>query len=125
MEAPVVLVVDDDKLIRWSVSAVLGRAGYCVVEASSAAEGLAAVRRAAPDLVLLDVSLPDADGFAVLTAIRRSHPKLPVLMMTADATSETARQALLLGASGHLDKPCDASLLEAAISRALQSSSYS
>ena len=121
MPAPRILVIDDEMLIRWSVSKVLERAGYRVSEAASGRDGLAAIEGDPPDLVLLDITLPDLDGFDVLEAIRQSRPELPVLMMTADATRETARQAFHLGARGHLDKPFDPASLQAAVSDALQS----
>ncbi len=119
MPVATILIIDDDKLIRWSLSTVLGRAGYRVHEAATGKEGLAAVESGTPDLVLLDIMLPDMDGFTVLEAIRRSHPDLPILTMTADATTETALQALRLGARGHLDKPCDSAVLQDAVSEAL------
>lgn len=119
MPARTILVIDDDKLIRWSVSAILVRAGYRVAEAVTGQEGLAAVRERPPDLVLLDITLPDMDGFAVLTAIRDEHADLPVLMMTADATTETAKAALRLGARGHLEKPVDPASLKTLVSQAL------
>ncbi len=125
MPTPTILVVDDDKLIRWSVSVVLGHAGYRVHEAATGKEGLAAVLDRPPDLVLLDIALPDLDGFTVLEAIRKLHPDLPVLMLTADATTETARQAARLGARGHLDKPCESGVLLAAVSEALKLSTPS
>lgn len=121
MPAPTILVIDDEKLIRWSVSKVLERAGYRVSEAATGKDGLAAIEAGSPDLVLLDITLPDLDGFSVLKAIRQSRPELPVLMMTADATRETARQAFHLGARGHLDKPFDPASLRAAVSDALLS----
>jgi len=121
MSSAAILIIDDDKLIRWSLSTVLGRAGYRVREAATGKEGLAAAECGAPDVVLLDITLPDMDGFAVLAAIHRAHPDLPVLMMTADPTAETAREALRLGARGHLDKPCEPAALLAAVSEALQS----
>jgi len=121
MSPTAILIIDDDKLIRWSLSTVLGRAGYRICEAATGAEGLAAVETGTPDLVLLDIKLADMDGFAVLTAIYQAHPKLPVLMMTADTTPETARQALRLGARGYLDKPFDSAVLLAAVSEAVQS----
>ena len=122
MPAATILVIDDDKLTRWSVSTLLGRAGYHVQEAATGKEGLAAIEEAAPNLVLLDIELPDMDGFAVLKAIREIRPDLPVLTMTADATAETARKALRLGAQAHLDKPVDFATLEAAVSQALNPS---
>ena len=121
MSPTAILIIDDDKLIRWSLSTVLGRAGYRVHEAATGQEGLAAVESGVPDLVLLDIMLPDMDGFAVLETIRQAHPKLPVLTMTADATPERARQALRLGARAHLEKPCDSAVLQAEVSKALRS----
>ena len=121
MSAATILIVDDDRLIRWSLTTILGRAGYRVCEAATGEEGLAAVESLTPDLVLLDIVLPDMNGFAVLGAIRHAHPKLPVLMMTADATAVTARQALRLGARGYLDKSFDATALLGEVSEALQS----
>jgi CheY-like chemotaxis protein len=106
-----ILVIDDDKLTRWSLMKVLGRAGYRVRAAASAAEGLAQAGDAPPDLVLLDVQLPDGDGGSVLQAFRRSRPDLPVVMMSADGTPETDRHLRGLGASGFLAKPCAAVLL--------------
>ncbi|MFI5339617.1 MAG: response regulator [Candidatus Methylomirabilales bacterium] len=121
MLVPTILIIDDDKLIRWSLSTMLGRAGYRIREAATGKEGLAAVESGTPDLVLLDIMLPDMDGLAVLEVIRHAHPELPVLTMTADSTPETVRQALRLGAGGHLEKPCDSAALLAAVSEALQS----
>jgi DNA-binding NtrC family response regulator len=122
MPAASILIIDDDRLTRWSVFTLLGRAGYGVREAATGKEGLASIQEAVPRLVLLDIELPDMDGFTVLKMIREAHPDLPVWMMTADATAETARKALRLGAQGHLDKPIDSASLEAAVSRALKSS---
>jgi DNA-binding NtrC family response regulator len=122
MPAATILVIDDDRLTRWSVSTLLGRAGHTVHEAATGIDGIAAIEEVGPNLVLLDIELPDMDGFAVLAMVRERHPDLPVLMMTADATAETARMALRLGAQGHLDKPIDSATLDAAVSRALESS---
>jgi two-component system, OmpR family, phosphate regulon response regulator OmpR len=116
MTAPTVLVVDDDKLTRWSVSRILGRAGYRVREAASAEEGLHAIAEQRPEAVLLDVVLPDLDGFAVLRAIRQDYPGLPVILMTAHASRETLRAAMEFGAQGHLAKPCNPAELHAALS---------
>jgi CheY-like chemotaxis protein len=121
MSSTAILIIDDDKLIRWSLSTVLGRAGYHMREATTGNEGLAAIESSTPDLVLLDIMLPDMDGFAVLERIRCAHPELPVLTMTADATPETSRRVLDFGVRGHLEKPCDSAMLLTAVSKALQS----
>ena len=119
MPASTILVIDDDKLVRWSMSMTLGRAGYRIREAATGADGLAAVRDCPPDLVLLDIFLPDLDGITVLRRIRQIHPEMPVLMITAEPKAETREQALRLGAYAHLEKPCDAGALQDAIAQAL------
>ena len=116
-----VLVVDDDKLTRWSVATILGRLGYQVSEGVSFEEGAAALEQRLPELVLLDIRLPDSDGFALLEIIRQRHPNLPVLMMTAHPSPETVQRALDLGAAGHLNKPIKSAELKRAVSGALES----
>ncbi len=108
MMPPTILVVDDDRLTRWSIARQLDRAGYRVVETASGEEALAVLLQAAPALVLLDLGLPGMDGFAVLAEIRKIQPGLPVLTMTTDSTNELARRAKSLGANAHLEKPLDA-----------------
>jgi len=115
MATPTVLIIDDDKLTRWSVSRILGRAGYRVREAGSLTEGATALERQRPDVILLDIRLPDGDGFALLKAVRLGHPDLPVIMMTAHASPETELAALALGARGHLAKPCNPTKLRAVV----------
>ena len=119
MGAPTVLIIDDDRLTRWSVSRILERAGCQVREANSFAEGAASIKAQRPELVLLDVKLPDGDGFALLRSIQTTHPDLPVIMMTAHASLETAQEAESLGARGHLAKPCDPEKLLALVVGAL------
>jgi len=121
MATPTVLVVDDDKLTRFSLSKILGRVGYQVQEAGSAAEGMAAIEGEPPDVVLLDIRLPDRDGFAVLQTIHAAYPGLPVVMMTAHHTEDTARLATTLGAWAYLTKPCDPTELQSVVSAALTS----
>jgi DNA-binding response OmpR family regulator len=119
MALPLVLIVDDDKLTRWSVSRVLTRAGYQVQEAATAADGLAAIEGDRPDAVLLDIVLPDGDGFSALRTIHETHPRLPVILITAHGSEETVRTARDLGARGHLTKPCNPAELCAALALAI------
>ncbi len=120
MSSATVLIIDDDRLIRWSLSTLLERAGYQVSHAATGAEGLAAIQARLPHVVLLDITLPDVDGFDLLQDIRQRYPALPVLTMTADASRETTRLAYRAGARGHLEKPCDSLTLLAAVSEALK-----
>ena len=119
MALPLVLIVDDDRLTRWSVARILTRVGYRVQEAATTADGLSAIAGDRPDAVLLDIVLPDGDGFSMLRTIRKTHPRLPVILITAHGSEETARTARDLGARGHLIKPCNPAELCAALAVAL------
>jgi two-component system response regulator AtoC len=101
-----VLVVDDEFLIRWSISETLGAAGHEVTEAQDAASALAALERTPdPDLVLLDFRLPDSNDLGLLAKIRSLAPASAVVMMTAFGTPEVTAGALRLGACKVLSKP--------------------
>src|SRR4029453_10725079 len=97
MLAPTVLVVDDEQLIRWSLSDRLTSAGYRVVEAETAA---AAVERHAEgvDLVLLDYKLPGGGGLSVLKQIKEADPDTLVILLTAYSTVNAAVEAMKHGA---------------------------
>jgi DNA-binding NtrC family response regulator len=101
-----ILVVDDEPLIRWSISETLGAAGHQVTEAQDAASALKALADAPkPDLVLLDFRLPDSNDLGLLATIRQIAPAATVIMMTAFGTSDVTAGALELGASRVLNKP--------------------
>src|SRR5262249_7862834 len=78
-----VLVIDDDQAVRRFLRTVLSGQGYTVVEAGSVAEGIDQLRRARPDVVLLDLGLPDGDGTKVLAAIPPEDPRTPVIVLSA------------------------------------------
>ena len=94
-----VLVVDDEPAIRRSLAGILADEGWEAALAADGDEGLAAVRERAPDLVLLDIAMPRRDGVSVLEELRRTHPALPVVMMSGHGTIETAVKATQLGAN--------------------------
>lgn len=104
-----VLVVDDELLIRWSLSEGLSKAGFEVVEAEDARGALARFEPDAPgiDAVILDLRLPDSADLGVLRRIRELAPNVPVIMMTAYGTAETTEDALGLGAWHVVSKPFD------------------
>lgn len=102
-----VLVIDDAADIRLLVRALLTRADCHVREAESAADAFVALDRERPDVVLLDVQMPDADGWSVLERIR-SDPEtaeLPVVMCTVRAHPEEQARAWRLGCDGYVTKP--------------------
>jgi len=111
-------VVDDDSAIRELLSFIVTEAGYTVDTFSSGAEVLAHSGRP-PDAVLLDLMMPEVDGVEVLKEIVRRHPRLPVLMITADNDVQRAVEVTKLGAYDYLVKPVDQERLLTTLSRAL------
>jgi DNA-binding NtrC family response regulator len=114
-----VLVVDDEKLIRWSVAERLQRDGYEVLSAESGEQALELLAGAAPDLMLLDVRLPGIDGVQTLERALTIHPDLAVLMMSAHSTVDIAVDAMKHGAVDFLVKPFPFQALDAAVERAI------
>jgi excisionase family DNA binding protein len=106
---PVVLVVDDDGSVRELVRANLEAEGYAVREAASAAEGLAALEEEAPDLVLLDVMMPEVDGWEMLRVVQERFGigAIPVIVFSGKIDQEAVSDAATRGASGFLGKPFD------------------
>ncbi len=115
-----ILVVDDEKLIRWSVGERLQRGGYEVLAAESGEQALDVVAASAPDLMLLDVRLPGMDGLTTLQRALALHPEVTVLMMSAHSTVDLAVEAMKRGALDFLVKPFPFQSLDAAVDRALQ-----
>jgi DNA-binding NtrC family response regulator len=114
-----VLVADDERSICEAFSSLLAAEGHEALVASSGTEALRMVRDEAPDAVFLDVRMPGLDGLAVLREIARSDPSLPVIIMTAWGTLETAAAALGSNAFDYLGKPLDIGQLRAVLARAL------
>lgn len=100
-----VLIIDDEEIIRDALSALLTRDGYIVRTAPTAAEGIAALADDEFDAVLLDLMLPDRNGLDVLDDIRRGDADLPVVMITAFGTIDTAVRATKQGAFHYFTKP--------------------
>ena len=116
-----ILVVDDELLIRWSLSEALTAAGYAVVEGRDAAEARQALRDPdhKPDLVVLDYRLPDSNDLGLLTTIRTEAPTVPVILMTAHGTAEVVQGALDLGAYRVVSKPFEVQDMASLVTEAL------
>ncbi|HJY60420.1 MAG TPA: response regulator transcription factor [Streptosporangiaceae bacterium] len=99
------LVVEDEEMILELLSGSLRFAGFDVVTAVSGAEALRAVRASRPDLVLLDVMLPDGDGFEVVRRLRSAGPDVPVIFVTARDGVHERVAGLALGADDYVTKP--------------------
>jgi len=104
---PVILVIDDDAEIRYSLSRVLSARKYQVAEAASGEQGIAAVKKSPPDLVFLDIRMGGMSGLETLQHIRSTNPKQMVVLMTAFGTAQTAIEAMKFGAFDYIMKPFD------------------
>ncbi|MEM7235271.1 MAG: sigma-54 dependent transcriptional regulator, partial [Planctomycetota bacterium] len=100
-----VLVVDDEKLIRWSLRECLTDAGYEVSEAEDGGSALRLLEQRSFDLLLLDFRLPDLDGIEILERLQTSAPGLPVIMITAHSSVDHAVRAVHAGANDYVAKP--------------------
>lgn len=113
------LVVDDEPNILYTITETLAAPDLDVLPAATAHDGIAAVRERRPDAVLLDVRLPDMSGLEAFRRIRAIEPRLPVIIMTAFTTTETAIEAIKQGAFEYLVKPVDYARLQDVVDRAL------
>src|SRR5205823_12936991 len=106
---PLVLLVDDYEKVRELVRVNLEFEGYTVSEAGGAEEGMAAIERAKPDLVLLDVMMPHVDGWEMLRRIQDRYGvgAIPVVMFSGKVDEEAQAKAAQSGATGFVGKPFD------------------
>jgi excisionase family DNA binding protein len=108
-QGPLVLIVDDDERVREYVRVNLEMEGYSVREAGSAVEGLAVLEDVSPDLVLLDVMMPEVDGWEMLRRLQERHGvgAVPVVMFSGKVNDNAADEASARGAQGFIGKPFD------------------
>jgi len=115
-----VIIVDDNDTTRAMLRAIMRSEGIEVIgEAKDGASGLALVRRQTPNLVCLDVMMPDVGGIEILAQIKQERPDLRVLMITGSTDRETVQAALKGGANGYLVKPFNGAKVIAAVAQAL------
>ncbi len=115
-----VLVVDDKEMMRDSVATTLQRSGFTVVTAPNAEAGLQSVAVKRPDVVVTDMRMPGMSGVELLEQIRRIDDDLPVILMTAFGTIETAVKAMRLGAFDYVTKPFEGDELIITVKRAIE-----
>jgi len=120
MPAEKILIVDDERLVRWSLRQKCEEWGYHVVEAEAGEPGLKVAQHESPDLVLLDVRLPDISGLAVLEQLRKNGDARAVIMITADPQLDDVKAALKLGAYDFVGKPLDFDELRVTVKNALE-----
>src|SRR5436190_7641729 len=114
-----ILVVDDEPLIRWALAERFGQDGHAIVEADTAKAALAKFGPGI-DLVLLDYKLPDSDGLQVLRSMKAADPDVPVLLLTAFSSIETAVEAMKQGAYHYANKPFNLEELSLVVGQALE-----
>jgi two-component system, NtrC family, response regulator AtoC len=115
-----VLIVDDDAQIRSLLADLLKEAGYKTQPAKTAAEATTQIAKQRPDLVMMDVQLPDQDGLDLLKSIKREHPELDVIVMTAFGGSSSAIRAMEVGAYDYVTKPFEVDDLLATLRRVFE-----
>jgi two-component system response regulator HydG len=117
-----ILVIDDDNAHRLMIREFLKEQKFNSLEAASGEEGLKVLETALVDLILLDIKMPGMGGMETLKHIKGFNPSLPVIMMTAYATVETAIEALKVGAGDYLLKPLNLEEVEEAVRAAIEPS---
>jgi two-component system nitrogen regulation response regulator GlnG len=114
-----VLVIDDDKDLRYSLKRALAGQGHTVIEADSGETGVAFAKRDQPDVILLDNRMGGMTGIETLQMLRGAQPQAMVILMTAFGTTQTAIEAMKFGAYDYVMKPFDQAKLIALVDRAL------
>jgi nitrogen regulation protein NR(I) len=115
---PVLLVIDDEPAILHAFRRGFQQSDVTVLTAASGAEGLTMVTQYDPDVVLLDLALPDLSGLDVFRRLHQRHPKIPVIFITGHGTTDTAIEAMKLGAFDYLLKPLELAHLRELVGRA-------
>jgi len=114
-----ILIIDDDRQLGLSFAKILSQEGYQPANAFSGQEGIEAVKTLSPELVILDIRLPDMSGLEVFAVIHELFPKLPVIIITAFGSTDTAIGAIQRGAYDYIYKPFDVPEMLLLIEKAL------
>jgi len=114
------LIIDDEANLRRTLTAVLQRRGFTIYSAADGESGLYLFRHEKPDLVLTDLSMPGMSGLELLKRIKAERPAVPVLMMTAYGSIESAVEAMKAGAADYVTKPFAMEEIALKIDKALQ-----
>jgi len=114
-----ILVTDDSNFLRRRTCAILKEAGHDIIEASDGNTCLEALAEQAPDVLFLDLVMPEMDGFEVLKALRDADHHLPVIVLTADIQESVKTECMQLGAADFINKPPKQDEVLAALAQAL------
>ena len=114
-----ILLAEDAWLTRKMVRKLLEANGHKILEATNGCECLEMVTVHAPDCIILDLLMPEMDGFQVLTALRQQRPKIPAIVMTADIQDTSRQRCFDLDAFAVINKPLESDVLLDALQKAL------
>src|SRR5215210_1030197 len=115
-----IIIVDDEQSYRQLLTLVFEDSGNAIRTAMNGRQALALIDEDPPDVIISDVKMPDMDGIQLLRAVRETHPDLGVILMTAFASVETAREAFKLGADDFIQKPFDVDELKLIVKKTLE-----
>ncbi len=115
-----ILIVDDEKLLRWSLEQNFKKQGYTVITAETGTEGINKYKEELPDLVLLDIHLPDITGMEILEKIKEVNRDAIVILITAYGDVQTAVKAIKAGAYDFVEKPFNMDKLNILVKKALE-----
>lgn len=116
---PRILVIDDEERMCWALERALSHEGYQVVTATRGLEGIDLALETEPSMVILDLKMPDIDGIEVLKEIKKINSSIPVIMITAHGTIDTAIEAMKIGATDYITKPFKLEELKIQVKQAL------
>ena len=122
MDGAKVLYIEDNVESRTLVKRVLEVEGYVMLEADDGIDGLRAVREETPDLILIDINLPEIDGYEITTRLRQMEDlnNIPIVALTANVLKGDRERSLDAGCDGYIQKPIDVDLLPAQIAAFLR-----
>ena len=112
-----ILIVDDEEEIREFLTTFLKEQGYETLAAKEGIEALEKIQKENPNLILLDLNIPNLSGFEILDKIKRKEIKIPVLIFSGIASANDRQRIMALGASGYLNKPIQLDILLEEIKR--------
>ncbi|WP_407311231.1 sigma-54-dependent transcriptional regulator [Desulfosporosinus sp. SB140] len=116
---PRILVIDDEERMCWALERALSHEGYQVLTATRGLQGIKLTEENDPSMVILDLKMPDIDGIEVLKAIKAINHNIPVIMITAHGTIDTAIEAMKIGATDYITKPFKLEEIKVQVKQAL------
>ncbi|TCK60476.1 response regulator [Seleniivibrio woodruffii] len=100
-----ILIVDDDDELRSNIDEILVVAGFQTRQASGASEAMKMIQADCPDLIIVDYMMPEINGMELISSVKKSHPSVKIIMITAFAAIESAVEAMKKGADDYISKP--------------------